>query len=921
MSIAYATNRQEPRYAVGVEAASHAPASRPATPAGLPPRSRIPLSGMARPQRSLVTLRRAILNRVVVLISASTLTVAAGFMLFGVVPVAEHAAESEFGLAAARVESSLSEVFSPAAAVLAMSHGWIAGKAPPVDSPDIINRLFKPVLAASPSITSVVAGTTSGEGWMLLQRSDGVWQNRLTDIGRWGERHRIVEHFPDGRTTSRWESLTYDARRRPWFVAALALAPGVGVSWSGPYTFFTTGDPGITASTRIRLDDGREFVIGLDIMLRDLSQATMRARVGRNGLSLVVTEDERVLALPARPPDVAEQAWLAKALQPVSALGLPAVSAALSSWRTTDKGAADFIDYMSDGTRWLMTVRPYPLGRQRLWVITLAPAADFAPAWPQLAAALGGTLALLLLAAGVIMQIQARSIARPLEALAEASERMGRLDFTPTPAVSSPIAEIGQLAAAQDAMRDVLQRNQAALSRQASNLRKQIKALQVAEDKINNLAFYDPLTHLPNRRLLIDRLQQALAACARSGHRGALLFIDLDNFKTLNDSLGHDVGDLLLSAVAHRLGVCVREGDTVARFGGDEFVVILEGLSDDTVEAAAQTETVAAKILATLAQPYQLSGHERNSTPSIGITLFTGHRDSIEDLLKRADLAMYQAKAAGRNNLRFFDPAMQAAVSARATMEADLRQAVREGQFLLHYQAQVDGSGRLIAAEALVRWQHPARGLVSPAEFIPLAEETGLILPLGEWVMRSACQQLVAWAAQPGRRDLSVSVNVSARQFRHPDFVAQVLEILGETGADPARLRLELTESLLLHDVEEVIARMSALQARGVEFSLDDFGTGYSSLSYLKRLPFSQLKIDQSFVRDVLTDPNDAAIARTIVALAHSMGLAVMAEGVETEEQREFLARQGCHAYQGYLFGRPGPADALRAPEAVPGSA
>ncbi len=867
---------------------------------------------MVRPDRPLVTLRRAILNRVVVLISASTLVVAAGFLLFGVIPLAERAAEGEFKLAAARVESSLSEVFTPPAAVLAMSHGWIAGKAPPVDTPDVVNRLFRPILATSRSITSVVAGTSSGEGWMLLQRPDGVWQNRLTDIERWGARHRIVEHIADGTTANRWESLNYDARRRPWFAAALALAPGVGVSWTAPYTFFTTGDPGITASTRIRLDDGRDMVIGLDIMLRELSQATMRAPVGRNGLSLVVTEDERVLALPVRPPGVAEEAWLAKVLQPVSALELRPVSAALSSWQRTDENATGVSDYVSDGARWLMNVRPYPLGPQRLWVITLAPAADFGPSWPQLAAVLGATLALLLLAAGVIMHSQARRISRPLEALAEASERMGRLDFTPTPAVSSPIAEISQLAAAQHAMRDVLQRNQTALSRQASNLRKQIKALQVAEDQINNLAFFDPLTHLPNRRLLIDRLQQALAACARSGRRGALLFIDLDNFKTLNDSLGHDVGDLLLSAVAHRLGVCVREGDTVARFGGDEFVVILEGLSDDTVEAAAQTETVAAKILATLAQPYQLSGHERNSTPSIGITLFSGHQDSIEDLLKRADLAMYQAKATGRNNLRFFDPAMQAVVSARATMEADLRQAVREDQFLLHYQAQVDGSGRLIATEALVRWQHPSRGLVSPAEFIPLAEETGLILPLGEWVMRTACRQLVAWAAQPERRHLSVSVNVSARQFRHPDFVHQVLEILDETGADPARLRLELTESLLLHDVEEIIARMSALKAHGVEFSLDDFGTGYSSLSYLKRLPFSQLKIDQSFVRDVLTDPNDAAIARTIVALAQSMGLAVMAEGVETEEQREFLAQQGCHAYQGYLFGRPGPAEALQ---------
>jgi diguanylate cyclase (GGDEF)-like protein/PAS domain S-box-containing protein len=429
-----------------------------------------------------------------------------------------------------------------------------------------------------------------------------------------------------------------------------------------------------------------------------------------------------------------------------------------------------------------------------------------------------------------------------------------------------------------------------------------------AEDAIQHLAFYDALTQLPNRRLLLDRLQQAIAACSRSGHEGALLFIDLDDFKTLNETLGHDIGDLLLRQVAQRLPACVREGDTVARFGGDEFVVMLEDLSDDPQEAAIQAEAVGEKILASLNHRYKLAGAEHHSTPSIGVALFGSTRDTVEELLKRADLAMYQAKAAGRNTLRFFDPQMQTAVSARATLETDLRMGLRNSEFLLYYQPQVDNEGRLRGVEALVRWLQPQRGLVAPAEFIPLAESLGLILPLGHWVLETACEQLVSWASQPGMTDVTMAVNVSARQFRHKDFVDQVLAVLDHTGANPNRLKLELTESPLVDDVEDTINKMTVLKNKGVSFSLDDFGTGYSSLSYLKRLPLDQLKIDQSFVRDILTDSNDASIARTVIALGQSLGLAVIAEGVETEEQRNFLAENGCLNFQGYLFGRPGPA-------------
>jgi diguanylate cyclase (GGDEF)-like protein/PAS domain S-box-containing protein len=444
---------------------------------------------------------------------------------------------------------------------------------------------------------------------------------------------------------------------------------------------------------------------------------------------------------------------------------------------------------------------------------------------------------------------------------------------------------------------------------------------KAAEDEIKQLAFFDQLTRLPNRRLMLDRLAQALASSARHGRHGALMLIDLDNFKTLNDTLGHAVGDQLLIEVAARLKSSVREGDTVARLGGDEFVVLLEDL-DENAHAAVQAEYVAYKIQTQLGRPYQLDVtldaenpglRSHHCTSSTGISMFQGNSFGVDELLKRADTAMYQAKAAGRNTLRFFDPAMQDAVKSRADMEVDLRKAVFEDQLVLYYQAQVDSTGRVIGAEALVRWQHPQRGLVPPGEFIPLAEETGLILPLGHWVLHQACIQLATWAAQPEKAHLTVAVNVSARQFSLPSLVEEVLALIEYTGAPANKLKLELTESLLLENTEDIIAKMIALKAKGVGFALDDFGTGYSSLSYLKRLPLDQLKIDQSFVQDIVSDSNDAAIANTIVALGQSLGLSVIAEGVETAGQRDFLESSGCHAFQGYFFSRPIPLEAFEA--------
>ena len=430
---------------------------------------------------------------------------------------------------------------------------------------------------------------------------------------------------------------------------------------------------------------------------------------------------------------------------------------------------------------------------------------------------------------------------------------------------------------------------------------------KAAEEEIQYLAFYDPLTRLPNRRLLLDRLNQALVSSARSGRAGALLFIDLDNFKNLNDTLGHDIGDILLQQVTQRLESCIRTGDTVARLGGDEFVVMLLNMSNNALEAAAQAEAIGEKILASLGQTYQLAAHSYHCTASVGVTLFGQSYQSTDELMKQADIAMYQAKKAGRNALRFFDRQMQESISARVSLENELHNALEFRQFHLYYQIQVDSSHRALGAEALIRWIHPERGMVSPAQFIPLAEDSGLILPIGLWVLETACAQVKMWEKDALTRDLVVAVNVSAKQFRQPGFVAQVQELVQRHAINPARLKLELTEGMLLEDIEETIATMNALNEFGVKFSLDDFGTGYSSLQYLKRLPLDQIKIDRSFVRDIASDQNDAAIVQTIIAMAETLGLNVVAEGVETEAQREFLELRGCTNFQGYLFGKPVP--------------
>ena len=982
------------------------------------------------------SLRRVIQTRWSLLVVAAALLLGASFILFGLRPISERMAADQFNMATMRVETRLNATFAPAEILLLMARGWLDGKAPDQNSPDEFNRIFMPVLKTLPQVTSVVAGTSTGQAWLLLEQPDGRWRNRMTNLPAWGARHQFFEHDPAGNVTRRWQEMEYDARQRPWYQAALA-GEANQVQWTDPYPFFTTGDPGISASTRLHLNDGRDFVIGFDLMLRDLSQATLSASVGKRGMAMVVTDDWRVLALPALPPGQQENIWLKKVLQPVAELGLLSVDDLKAAWLAADKTEAVF-HFRSGVTPSLANVRPYVLGGQRFWVVVMAPTADFVPDWQPVAWSLAGGLALILMLAILIARVQARAIARPLESLALASERIGQLDFDTPPLVVSEITEIRQLAEAQSAMRDMLLSNQNRLSVQAEDLRRQIEALQAAESrikesetynkvlffdsliplvvldpetgrfvdcnqaavriyqlqdrdallgltpldvttpvqhdgsptaevieahvriglqqasdvfecrhrrpdgsewdaevhlmafrfrdrtllqislqditerkgakaKLQRLAFYDTLTGLPNRALLLDRLEQALANAQRHEQSLGLLFIDLDHFKEINDTQGHSMGDRVLQEVARRFQAVLRHDESMARMGGDEFVVLAAGA--DQVAAA----LIAERLLATLNEPLATMGHQFSLAASVGIVLYPLDGKTADDLLQHADVAMYRAKASG-GGYRFYRPDMSIGLAERMVLVRDLKAALQKhrGELSLHYQPQVSlDAGKLIGAEALLRWHSPEHGPLSPAVFIPIAEERGLMVELGAWVLEEACQQLNTWQAAgltlPGR----LAVNIATQQIESVDFPEQALAIVRRAGLSPEMFDLELTESGLMRNVELAINIAGRLKAMGFSLSIDDFGTGYSSLAYLKRLPVGKVKIDISFVRDMLDDHNDYAIVNTIIGMGRTLEMTTLAEGVETPAQAETLLAMGCLAAQGYHFGAPESAAAF----------
>ena len=436
---------------------------------------------------------------------------------------------------------------------------------------------------------------------------------------------------------------------------------------------------------------------------------------------------------------------------------------------------------------------------------------------------------------------------------------------------------------------------------------------RAAKDKFANLSYYDPLTQLPNRRLFFDRFVQEIEAMSGNRRRAALLMIDLDHFKNLNDTLGHHLGDLLIEQLATRLVPCIRKKDLVARFGGDEFFILITNLTGTKIECASRAQEFATKVMTTFDTPFQLDEHHYSITASIGVTILGGEKTSTDMVLKQADIAMYQAKTKGRNRICFFEEKMQDDINQYVQLEREIRNAIELSQFELFFQVQVDDKQKPLGAEALIRWNHPALGLVAPGYFIEIAEENGLIVPIGQWVLEAACKQLKAWEVIPQMRGLTLAVNISSKQFQEKDFVSNIKYIVKQHGIDPALLKLELTETAFYENIEILISSMNKLNAIGIQFELDDFGTGYSSLQYLKRLPIEQLKIDHSFVRDIEFNKNDQQIVRTIISMTQNLDLKVIAEGVETENQMQILLDDGCHRFQGYYFGKPLPAIAFEA--------
>lgn len=964
------------------------------------------------------------------LVTGTTLLAAVFFVLFTLLPVAKRIAETQFNEAATRTDAALTALFSPAEDLLEIGRRRIGAEAPDIDPPDVFNRFFQPMLEAIEQVTSVVAGTSTGQGWLLLQQPTGAWRNRITDIPRWGARHLIVERLPDGRSTRAWKELDYDARTRPWYQGAIASEGENTLYWTAPYAFFTTGDPGMTVSTRFKLSDGRDFVLGFDLKLRDLSPTTMHSRIGSRGLVTVITDDERVLALPSPPPGIKEADWLRHVLKPAGDLGLPQLRDALQSWRRAGRSTDRIISFDSEGAPWLLSARQHALGQQALWILAIAPEADFSPSWLKVTGILGGGSLLVLAIAMLLTHALAQRLARPLESLARDSERIGQLDFRPAEYPHSRIAEIRQLQQSQETMRTTLQRNQEELAQQATSLRNQVSALQAAkgellaseqrlrsfydlgligvaitspdkswihsndyicrlleypehqlhqmswaqltypddlaadvekfnallageidgyemekrfvsrsgrviptrlvvrcvrkqdgsvdfitamiddlterksaEARIHYLANFDALTGLPNRAQLDDRMTYSLSVARRNQQTVALMFLDVDHFKDINDTLGHSVGDALLVQLARRLRLILREEDTVSRLGGDEFILSLHGTD------ARGVAHVAKKLLDVIAEPYHIEQYDLHVTASIGIALFPDDGTDLETLSRNADAAMYRAKQEGRHAYRFFTTEMQARSARHLTLISALRHAIALDQLALHYQPQISiKSGRLVGAEALLRWTHPELGVVSPAEFIPAAEDSGLILSIGEWVMRQAVRHGKQWMSR-GRDALVIAVNLSAVQFRHPDLPNLVTRILDEEGLPPEYLELELTEGVAMHDPQGAIAVMNDLHERGVRMSIDDFGTGYSSLSYLKKFKVYKLKIDQSFVRDISTDAEDKAIVSAIIRMAQSLGLQTIAEGVETAGQLAYLGEEGCDEVQGYYYSKPLPAE------------
>lgn len=959
------------------------------------------------PPRRLRSFRRSLTTRFGLLVLGAVALFGLGYLQFGVRPVILLNADSQFDVACSQVETTLARTLKPPENLLAMASQWVTAADMSVDRTERFNHLFLPLLRQFPQLSSVVAGSDAGEGWLLLELPDGRWRNRFTDLGRWGQEHRYFEWFDDGPVAEKREVLDYDPRLRPWFKAALSAPEEGRPQWTPAYTFFTTLEPGITVATRRTLSDGRQLALGLDIKLIDISKTTSAIALGQQGQVLVMTGDGRVLGLPR---ELAARTELL--LQPVETLPTAPLQAGLKRWQQAGRPQQTILRYDTAGSPWLAAFEPFALGEQTLWIAMIAPEQDFLPPWQKMGQALGAILLLILGLTLLTARQQARRFAAPLESLVLESERIAQLDFSQVPLPQIHYQEFHQLLQAQGRMRDMLQEFRDTTHAQACRLQRALNekdaildnalvgfALvadrqitqhnrrlaeilgytgdemigqsteplyldrdtylamgeriydtfrrgesfveelwvkgkdgrliwahlsgrtidpaapqagsvwiladlteqKAAEERLHYLGHHDPLTGLANRHLFNDRLEHAILRAQREQEQLALLFIDLDHFKMVNDTLGHSVGDQLLCAMAQRLAGQLRSADTLARMGGDEFIILVEGVADPGALVY-----IAEKLVETFAAPVELEQRSLFVTGSIGISLYPADGEDAKTLVRNADAAMYQAKAQGRNTYHFYSEEMTRTALRRMEVESYLRQGLEKSWLELHFQPQVsliDGS--VVGAEALVRLRHPEKGLIPPLEFVGLAEETGLIFPLGQWVLEESCRIWSALARQ-GLRLPRLAINLSAKQLQRRDCLAATTAALAAAGIPPGVLELEITESVFLES-GEALDLLGALGSLGINLSIDDFGTGYSSLSYLKRLPFGKIKIDKSFVHDIGQDEESEILVRTIINLADTLGLDIIAEGIETPAQVNFLLDSGCREGQGYLFSKPLP--------------
>ncbi|RPE65067.1 diguanylate cyclase (GGDEF)-like protein [Tibeticola sediminis] len=862
-----------------------------------PPVSPAPLAQPVRPR-----FRRILVVRFLGVALALLLAFLLIVVLVVVAPLAQRHAEALFSSQTQTVRAEVATAFDDVGGLQTLLIADWQANPPTLDAPEAFIRHARGVMAALPAATSVVLGNERGQGWLLLWRADRQeWWLRLTDRERWGDEHRFVAFDPQGQELRRWrERLPYDPRERPWYRLATGQ-PGV-TRWTHPYVFYTTREPGITAARAWRARDGSLWALGFDLRVQEIQAIAERlSRPLEGRVAIVDTSGDEWLGLAGAA--VSLTLGVAPSGEPelmrLDAVPDPVLRALVAHASDAQAVHTAWIT----GQPWLWTRQPVALGKETLTLFLAAPWMSFLPPLRFWMGALLLSMVLAMAAAAVFMRRWALELSGPIETLADAAHRMAALSFTDSVRTDYSSAELHTLARALNHLRRRLAVYTARLRAREVDLAREVAALRAAEQRLLHIGLHDALTDLPNRRLLMEHLQHALARADRGETSIALLFIDLDRFKEVNDTRGHEVGDELLRAVALRLLHHVRAGDLAARLGGDEFVLLLEGVSAEV--AIERTEDV----LEALRAPLVAGGERWSLGASIGIAL--GPRDGADPgtLLRHADEALYRAKAAGRNRWvlyeRGFSQSTEATRALRVALEAALQGSGADG-LELWWQPQIAlDSGEAVAAEGLLRWRHPQRGLVPPAEFIPLAEDAGLMPALGWRVLDLALAAAPELArAQPRWRH--VAVNVSARQLELPDFADQVLERLARTGWPAERLELEVTESVLLESAKGR-GHLERLAAHGVRLSLDDFGTGYSSLSYLRQLPFDVVKIDASFVRDLGTGAQADSLVEALIAMAKALGLELVAEGVETEAQRAFLAARGVDLGQGYLWSRPQP--------------